>query len=68
MVEDKLVRRSLWVGEISVFESRLPYTIIINFYLINIINKNKNLFYLLNNKILKETKGKYFFLVSWQNG
>jgi hypothetical protein len=25
MVDDKQVRRSLWVGDLSVFESRLPY-------------------------------------------
>lgn len=27
MVDDKQVRRSLWVGDLSVFESRLPYAV-----------------------------------------
>ena len=39
MVDDKQVRRSLWVGDLSVFESRLPYNYIY-YLLFSIININ----------------------------
>lgn len=54
MVDDKQVRRSLWVGDLSVFESRLPY----NYAHIININKTIIIINIKEVKLLKRNKEK----------